>query len=77
MGYNIGTRLVDEFMARSGAGRCQSFEETAEVLARTAFKMFLGTAAAVNPNSTPPFSPRPGVLTLLFQAGARTRPVLR
>ncbi len=47
MGFNIGTRIVDEFMARSGAGRCHSFEETAEVLGRGAFKMFLGTAATV------------------------------
>jgi hypothetical protein len=49
MGFNIGGRIVDEFMARSGAGRCHSFEETAEVLARTGFKMFLGTAATVVP----------------------------
>ena len=54
MGYNIGTRLVDEFMARSGAGRCHSFEETAEVVARTAFKMFLGVPAAVAPQSWSP-----------------------
>lgn len=51
MGFNVGTRIVDEFMARSGAGRCHSFEETAEVLARTGFKMFLGTAAQIAPQS--------------------------
>ena len=51
MGYNMGTRLVDEFMARSGAGRCVSFEETSEVLSRTAFKMFLGVSASVSPQS--------------------------
>ena len=38
-------------MARSGAGRCHSFEETAEVVARGGFKMFLGQAATVAPQS--------------------------
>src|SRR5690349_4264799 len=65
MGYNIGfclffgcvvrstslqgIRLVDEFMARSNAGRCHSFEETGEIVARTAFKMFLGAPATLSP----------------------------
>lgn len=47
MGYNIGTRLVDEFIARSGSGRCHSFEETGELVGRAAFKMFLGCACGV------------------------------
>lgn len=42
MGSNIGSKLADEFFARSGLAPCQDFRETAEVLARVAFKMFLG-----------------------------------
>ena len=44
MGYNIGTRIVDEFFAKSPPGRgiCQNFRETVEVIAKEGFKMFLG-----------------------------------
>ena len=41
-GYAIGVRLVDEFLAKSGVTNCQDFKETAEVVAKVAFKMFLG-----------------------------------
>lgn len=33
-GYNIGLRLVDEFLAKSGAGRCRDFKETVDVIAK-------------------------------------------
>ena len=44
MGYNIGTRIVDEFFAKSPAGRavCKNFRETVDVIAKEGFKMFLG-----------------------------------
>ena len=42
MGYNIGTRLIDEFLAKSGVSNCSDFVETADVIAKVAFKMFLG-----------------------------------
>ena len=44
MGYNIGTRIVDEFFAKSPAGRglCKTFRETVDVIAKEGFKMFLG-----------------------------------
>jgi len=41
MGYNIGTRLVEDFLARTGQTRCTDFREVGEVLARVAFKAFL------------------------------------
>lgn len=41
-GYNIGVRLVDEFLAKSGVTNCQDFKDTADVVAKVAFKMFLG-----------------------------------
>ncbi|OQR98166.1 trafficking protein particle complex subunit 3 [Achlya hypogyna] len=42
MGYNIGIRLIDEFLAKSGVSACADFKDTAEVIAKVAFKMFLG-----------------------------------
>jgi trafficking protein particle complex subunit 3 len=34
MGYNIGTRLIEDFLARSNIGRCTDFKETGEVAAK-------------------------------------------
>ena len=50
MGYNIGTRIIDEFFAKSAPGRgvCRSFRETVEVIAKEAFVMFLGVSCEVN-----------------------------
>ncbi|KYQ92824.1 trafficking protein particle complex subunit 3 [Tieghemostelium lacteum] len=47
MGYNIGIRLIEEFLAKSNIGRCADFMETAEVIAKVGFKMFLGVTATV------------------------------
>eukprot|EP00929_Paragymnodinium_shiwhaense_P105294 TRINITY_DN7024_c0_g1_i2.p1 TRINITY_DN7024_c0_g1~~TRINITY_DN7024_c0_g1_i2.p1 ORF type:complete len:217 (-),score=53.62 TRINITY_DN7024_c0_g1_i2:104-673(-) len=47
MGYNIGLRLVDEFLAKSGVSACQDFRESAEVIAKVGFRMFLGVGAEV------------------------------
>ncbi|KAL8142525.1 hypothetical protein V2J09_015557 [Rumex salicifolius] len=47
MGYNIGVRLIDEFLAKSNISRCVDFKETAEVIAKVGFKMFLGINASV------------------------------
>lgn len=33
-GYNIGVRLIEDFLARSNVGRCQDFRETADVIAK-------------------------------------------
>ena len=33
-GYNIGIRLVDEFLAKAQITACQHFSETAEVIAK-------------------------------------------
>ncbi|KAL8449452.1 hypothetical protein Emed_003103 [Eimeria media] len=46
-GYNIGIRLVDEFLAKSGIGACGGFRETAEVIAKLGLRMFLGVSAEV------------------------------
>lgn len=34
MGYNIGTRLIEDFLARSSLGRCSDFREVGEVMAK-------------------------------------------
>lgn len=47
MGYNIGVRLIEDFFARSQQGRCYDFRETADVLARSGFKTFLGVVPTV------------------------------
>mmetsp|Transcript_602 Transcript_602/g.1865 ORF Transcript_602/g.1865 Transcript_602/m.1865 type:complete len:189 (-) Transcript_602:136-702(-) len=47
MGYNIGLRIVDEFLAKSGVSGCQDFHETAEVVAKVGLRMFLGISADV------------------------------
>ncbi|CAH1762212.1 5602_t:CDS:2 [Entrophospora sp. SA101] len=41
MGYNIGVRLIEDFLARSSLGRCSDFRETAEVISKVGFKIFL------------------------------------
>lgn len=34
MGYNIGTRLIEDFLAKSNLGRCADFKEVGEVVAK-------------------------------------------
>jgi uncharacterized protein YjaZ len=36
-GYNIGIRLIDEFLAKSNVSRCVDFRETADVIAKVCF----------------------------------------
>ncbi|KAJ8601396.1 hypothetical protein CTAYLR_005009 [Chrysophaeum taylorii] len=47
MGHSIGCRLIDEFLAKSGINNCNEFAETADVIAKVAFKMFLGVSVEV------------------------------
>ena len=42
IGYNIGIRLIDEFLAKSGVANCSNFRETGDVISKVAFKMFFG-----------------------------------
>lgn len=48
MGYNIGVRLIEDFLARSGSNRCQNFKETAEMISKVGFKMFLNITPTVD-----------------------------
>lgn len=47
MGYNIGIRLVDEFLAKAKITKCNSFKDTADVIAKQALPMFMNVAANV------------------------------
>jgi trafficking protein particle complex subunit 3 len=47
MGNNIGVRIIDEFLAKSAVTSCANFRETAEMIGKVAFKMFIGVTAEV------------------------------
>ncbi|KAE8602632.1 hypothetical protein XENTR_v10014060 [Xenopus tropicalis] len=42
MGYNIGIRLIEDFLANTGIKKCRNYNETVDVIAKVAFKMYLG-----------------------------------
>jgi len=46
-GYNIGVRIIDDFLAKSEADKCITFEGTVQTIAGSAFRMFLGVTATV------------------------------
>lgn len=41
MGYNIGVRLIEEFLCKSRLERCTNLKETSEIITNIGFKMFL------------------------------------
>ncbi|EAN33576.2 Transport protein particle (TRAPP) component [Theileria parva strain Muguga] len=47
MGKNIGSKLVDELLAKLGCVPCTDFRSTVEVIAKVGFKMFLGISGNV------------------------------
>lgn len=61
MGYNMGVRLIEEFLAKTGAQRCSHFRETADMISKVAFKMFLNITPAVEN-----FSPDGKAFSLVF-----------
>ena len=52
MGYNIGIRIVDEFLAKGNVTKCNNFRDTSEMIGKVAFKMFLGITVEVSNWST-------------------------
>ncbi|GAA5863966.1 hypothetical protein JCM8547_005297 [Rhodosporidiobolus lusitaniae] len=72
MGYNIGVRLIEDFLARTGLGRCKDFVEVGEVLAKVAFRALLSiTPALTHHPASPPSSPQPS-FTLTFDENPLT-----
>ncbi|KAF9469186.1 transport protein particle complex subunit [Collybia nuda] len=59
MGYNIGTRLIEDFLAKSGIGRCSDFREVGEVVSKVGFKSFLNITPTIT-HTAPPSTPSPG-----------------
>ena len=51
MGYNIGIRLVDEFLAKAQIASCSNFMETAEVIAKVSRLLERGPFVAALPHS--------------------------
>ena len=46
-GYNIGVRLIEDFLSRSGVNKCTDFKETANIISKLAFKQYLGIQPVV------------------------------
>ncbi|KAF7440680.1 transport protein particle 22 kDa subunit [Pleurotus ostreatus] len=60
MGYNIGTRLIEDFLAKSNLGKCADFREVGEVVSKVGFKSFLNiTPTVTHSPPTAPASNRP------------------
>ncbi|GMM54986.1 TRAPP complex core subunit [Maudiozyma humilis] len=47
MGYNIGVRLIEDFLARTALPRCEDMVRTSEVISKCAFKVFLNISPKV------------------------------
>lgn len=47
-GYNIGIRLIDEFLAKAKIAKCANFKETTDIVAKQALPMFLNIQATVS-----------------------------
>lgn len=47
MGYNIGMRLIEDFLAKSNSGSCSNLRDTAEMISKVGFKIFLNITPAV------------------------------
>lgn len=46
-GYNIGIRLIEDFLAKANTGRCRDIRETADVISKVAFKIYLNITPTV------------------------------
>ena len=51
-GYNIGTRLIDDYLARTAYGKCLDFKETGTQIAKVGIKIYLGVAGSATNFST-------------------------
>ena len=41
MGYNIGMRLIEDFLAKSNTARCGNFRDTAEMISKVGVSMVI------------------------------------
>ncbi|KAJ1508024.1 transport protein particle 22 kDa subunit [Coelomomyces lativittatus] len=47
MGFQMGCRLIEEFVSKAQIGRCKDFKETCDIVAKVGFKMFLNIVPQV------------------------------
>ncbi|PSN71688.1 trafficking protein-like protein particle complex subunit 3 [Corynespora cassiicola Philippines] len=47
MGYNIGLRLIEDFLAKSSTPACANFREVAEMISKVGFKIFLNITPTI------------------------------
>ncbi|KAF5397488.1 Trafficking protein particle complex subunit [Paragonimus heterotremus] len=47
IGFNIGLRIVEDYLARGNPGRCADFKETAAAIVK-GFKLFLGITPTIS-----------------------------
>ncbi|QPG73672.1 transport protein particle 22 kDa subunit [Brettanomyces nanus] len=47
MGYSIGIRLIDEFLQKTQLSRCVNLKDTAEIVSKIGFKIFLNITPTV------------------------------
>ncbi|TPX50341.1 hypothetical protein SeLEV6574_g00936 [Synchytrium endobioticum] len=47
MGYNIGIRLIEDFLSKAPIPRCTDFRETAETISKSGFKLFFGSTPQI------------------------------
>ncbi|CAL8082742.1 unnamed protein product [Calicophoron daubneyi] len=66
IGFNMGLRLVEDYLARGNSGRCNDFKETAAAIVK-GFKMFLGISPVVSK-----FSPTGDEFSLLLDVNPLT-----
>lgn len=50
MGYNIGMRLIEDFLAKSNTGRCANFRETADMISKVKDYHFLSFSLTTEVN---------------------------
>ncbi|GAA5830844.1 hypothetical protein JCM5353_000586 [Sporobolomyces roseus] len=71
MGYNIGVRLIEDFLARTGLGRCKDFAEVGEVMSKVAFRSLLSITPTLVHHPVSPTQPQPA-FSLIFDENPLT-----
>ncbi|GAA5966014.1 hypothetical protein JCM5350_007124 [Sporobolomyces pararoseus] len=71
MGYNIGVRLIEDFLARTGLGRCKDFAEVGEVMSKVAFRALLSITPTLIHHPVSATQPQPS-FSLIFDENPLT-----
>ncbi|KAI8895131.1 NO signaling/Golgi transport ligand-binding domain-containing protein [Globomyces pollinis-pini] len=48
MGYNIGIRLIDDYLARTFSSKCIDFKQTADEISKMGFKIYFGISPQIS-----------------------------